>query len=122
MAIATTTLRSNLNVYLTRNRNIIDKAPLDSIFDIILTREDASEMKPSPEIFNKVIEKFGASADECLIFEDSLIGVEAANAARIDAIAIYDENSENDKQEIARRSIAYLDGYKELLERLKLEF
>ncbi len=122
MAIASTTLCSNMNVYLTRNRNIIDKAPLDSIFDLILTREDAKEMKPSPDIFNKVIEHFGVKPNDCLIFEDSLVGVEAANAAGVDAIAIYDENSEKDKVEIMRCSNAYFDNHAQIMEMLKWKF
>lgn len=122
MAIASTTLRSNMNIYLTRNKNIIDKAPLNKIFDIILTREDASEMKPSPEIFNRAVNKLCVTANECIIFEDSLVGVEAANAAGIDVYAIYDENSKKDRSEIARLSNAYFENYKEIMEKLKWEF
>ncbi|MBE6680311.1 MAG: HAD family hydrolase [Ruminococcaceae bacterium] len=122
MIIASTTLRSNLNVYLTRNRNIIDKAPLDSVFDAMYTREDAKEMKPSPEIYNRVLKDFNACAEECIIFEDSLIGVEAANAAGIDVIAMYDEHSACDKEEIAMRAISYFKTYKELMEKLSWEF
>ncbi|MBQ6893349.1 MAG: HAD family phosphatase [Clostridia bacterium] len=122
MIIASTTLRSNLNVYLNRNQNIICKAPLDSIFDAMYTREDASEMKPSPAIYNKVMKDFGAHAEECIIFEDSLIGVEAANAAGVNVIAIYDENSDGDREEINRRATAHFESYKELMETLKWEF
>lgn len=122
MAIASTTLRSNMNIYLTRNRNIIDKAPFDKIFDVILTREDASEMKPSPEIFNHAVKELGVAADDCIIFEDSLVGVEAANAAGIDVYAIHDEASEKDKNEIAKLAKAYFANYKEIMEKLKWEF
>ncbi len=122
MIIASTTLRSNLDVYLTRNQNIIVKAPLDSIFDKMYTREDAKEMKPSPEIYNRVLKELKARADECIIFEDSLIGVEAANAAGIDVIAMYDEHSSGDREEINRLSTAYFESYKELMEKLKWEF
>lgn len=122
MVIASTTLRENLKVYLTRNQNIISKAPLDQVFDAIYTREDASEMKPSPEIYLKVLHDFNAKAEECIIFEDSLIGIEAANAAGIDAVAMYDENSASDKEELARRAVAYFESYKQLMEKLKWEF
>lgn len=122
LAIASTTLRSNMNVYLTRNRNIIDKAPLDNFFDLILTREDATEMKPSPEIFTKVMKHFGIASDECLIFEDSLVGVEAANASGATTVAVYDEYSENDMVKIKALSCKYFDNYKEIMETLKWEF
>ncbi|MBQ4150956.1 MAG: HAD family phosphatase [Clostridia bacterium] len=122
LAIASTTLRSNLDVYLTKNKNIIERAPLDSIFDLILTREDASEMKPSPEIFNRAIRHFGLNDSECLIFEDSLVGVEAANAAGVDVIAMYDEHSDCDREEINNRALLHFENYKELMEMLKWEF
>lgn len=122
MAIASTTLRQNLNVYLTRNQNIIEKAPLDCIFDAIYTREDASEMKPSPEIYEKVMRDFDVSANECIVFEDSLIGVEAARAAGIDVIAIRDENSDSEREEIKARATAYFENFKQVMENLKWEF
>ena len=122
MAIASTTLRSNMNVYLTKNKNIISKAPLDGIFDLILTREDAEEMKPSPNIFNKAIKHFGVDPSECLIFEDSLVGVEAAHAAGVDAVAIYDESSLKDKDKIASYAIRYFDNYAQIMETLKWKF
>lgn len=122
MIIASTTLRSNLDVYLTRNQNIIGKAPLDLIFNKMYTREDAKEMKPSPEIYNRVLKDFNASAEECIIFEDSLIGVEAAHSAGIDVVAMYDEYSSGDKAEIKRLATAYFESYKKLMEKLKWEF
>ncbi len=122
MVLASTTLRSNLNVYLTRNQNIISKAPLDSIFDAMYTREDAKEIKPSPKIYERILVEFNASANECIVFEDSLVGVEAANAAGIDVIAMYDEHSDCEREEINRRSVAHFDSYKELMENIKWEF
>lgn len=122
MAIASTTLRSNMDIYLTRNKNIIGKAPLDKIFNVILTREDASEMKPSPEIFNRAVKELDVCAEDCIIFEDSLVGVEAANAAGIDVYAVYDESAKKDRGEITRLSNAYFENYKEIMEKLKWEF
>ncbi|MBQ8836891.1 MAG: HAD family phosphatase [Clostridia bacterium] len=122
MVIASTTLRANLEVYLTRNQNIISKAPLDGIFDAMYTREDASEMKPSPAILERVMRDFNVSANECVVFEDSLIGIQAANAAGIDVIAVHDASSAGDKEEITRRAKAYFESYKDIMESLKWEF
>ncbi len=122
MIMASTTLRSNLEIYLARNKNIIEKAPLDSIFDAMYTREDAKEIKPSPEIYNLIFKKFNAKPEECIVFEDSLVGIEAANAAGIDAVAIYDEHSDCDRDEINSRTVAHFNDYKELMENIKWQF
>ncbi len=119
--IVSTTKRSNMDVYRTKNRNIIEKAPIDTIFSAIYTREDAKEIKPSPEIYGRVLREHNAKKEECIIFEDSLIGIEAANNAKIDVVAMYDKYSENDRDEIAARSCAYFNDYKEVLRAIGAE-
>ncbi len=57
-------------------------------FDVIVTSDDVESAKPSPDIFLKVIEKLGISADQALVLEDSLNGVLAANRAGIRVIAV----------------------------------
>lgn len=115
LIIASTTRKDNLDVYRTKNAKMISKANLEELFSAIYTREDAKEIKPSPEIYERILREFGATPAECLVFEDSLIGVEAANNAGIDVIAVYDEYSKNDAEEIKRRSVAYFNNHKELL-------
>ncbi len=50
-------------------------------FDLILAGEDVKEGKPSPEIYNTVMQRMGVSPDQTLIFEDSAVGLQAAQAA-----------------------------------------
>ena len=121
LIIVSTTKRSNMDVYRTKNKNIIGKAPIDEIFDGIYTREDAKEIKPSPEIYSRVLKEHNAKKEECIIFEDSLVGIEAANNAGIDVVAIYDKYSENDREKIAANSIAYFNDYKEVLRAIGAE-
>lgn len=49
--------------------------------DGILTSRDVVEPKPSPEVFLKVMEREGVTPAETLIFEDSLVGIAAAEAS-----------------------------------------
>ena len=44
------------------------------------------------KIYLKVLEKLSVSKEECLIIEDSLEGVKAANNAGIEVINVVDEN------------------------------
>lgn len=100
LAIASTTRRPNLEIYLSRNGNIRSKAPLDEFFDPILVRDDVREGKPSPEVYLRILEETGVPADRALAVEDSLAGVESARAAGIDVVAIHDRHSDPDRAAI----------------------
>lgn len=104
LAIASTTKRGNMEIYRTKNRNIMDNAALDWIFERIYTQEDAREIKPDPEVHLRLMREMGVTAQECIVFEDSLVGVEAANAAGIEVAAVYDRYSEADRAEIQARA------------------
>ena len=56
-------------------------AGLDQVFPIIITRDDVSTGKPAPDIFLYAAEVMGFKAAECLVLEDSPVGVAAANTA-----------------------------------------
>lgn len=116
LVIATTTKKSNMEIYRTKNLNIINKANLDDYFSLIYTREDAREIKPNPEIYLRVMRELGVSAKECLVFEDSLIGIEAAKRAGIESVAVYDIYSDADREAIHALADYRIDSYTELLE------
>ena len=48
------------------------------MFDLILTYDDITKSKPDPEGFLKAMEYFDAKSDETIIFEDSEVGLKAA--------------------------------------------
>ena len=50
---------------------------LNDYFDAILTSEDFSESKPSPDCYIKGAEHFGVLPEECVVFEDSFNGLES---------------------------------------------
>lgn len=54
----------------------------------LYSREHVSKPKPAPDIFLHAAQKLGAKPDECIVFEDSEFGIQAANAAGIRCIAI----------------------------------
>ena len=121
LVIATTTRRKNMNIYCNENMNIINKANINDYFSIVYTREDAKEIKPNPEIYLKVVKELNISKEECLIFEDSLIGVEAAKNAGIEVVVIYDKYSDSERDEIKKISTYNFDNYKEVIECLLKE-
>ena len=54
---------------------------LRTLFGRILTSEDFTESKPSPQCYLRGAEAFGVQAGECVVFEDSLNGLRAARAS-----------------------------------------
>lgn len=115
LVIATTTRRNNMNIYRTQNRNIISKANIDDYFSLIYTREDTKKIKPDPEIYLRVMNELGVPAQKCLVFEDSLIGIEAAKNAGIESVAVYDKYSDAERDRINTLSDYQIDTYSQLL-------
>ncbi len=58
------------------------------IFDLILAGEQVKHGKPHPEIYLKVLEQMGVTPNEALVFEDSPVGIQAAEAAGINYITV----------------------------------
>lgn len=71
--IALVTTASKTNTF-----DILDRFGLGDFFDLILTREEVNFSKPNPEGFIKAMKYFEAKPEECIVFEDSDIGVMAA--------------------------------------------
>ncbi len=61
--------------------DILDHFSLRSLFDIIVTFDDCKKRKPHPEPYLKGAELLHVTPAECLVFEDSQIGLRAAKDA-----------------------------------------
>ena len=71
------------------------------MFDMILTSEDFSESKPSPYCYLKAMRLFGAGPEDCVVFEDSLAGLQAARASGAFVTALTTTNPEEIVREYA---------------------
>lgn len=80
-AIASTASKKNL-------WNLLTYLRIDNYFDYIVTGEDVTQGKPSPEVYNKVLQVSGVCSKEAIVFEDSVIGIQAAKAAGINYVVI----------------------------------
>ena len=107
-----------MDIYRLKNENLLSQAPLDDFFTCIYTKEDAKHLKPDPEIYLTVMQDFGVTPQECLVFEDSLIGVQAAKASGIETAAIYDSYSEEDAEEIRKLADWYFASWQEVMDNL----
>jgi beta-phosphoglucomutase-like phosphatase (HAD superfamily)/dTDP-glucose pyrophosphorylase len=59
-------------------RRILESLGVCKMFDVVLTPDDVQAPKPSPEMYLDCIVRLGVLPRECLIFEDSYHGVQAA--------------------------------------------
>lgn len=70
---AVVTTASKENCY-----EILNRFGLIELFDLILTHDDITKSKPDPEGFLKAMEYFKADPKDTIIFEDSDVGLRAA--------------------------------------------
>lgn len=70
---------------------ILEKAKIIDYFDAIVDGNDVSNAKPDPEVFIQGAKKVNFSNEKCIVFEDSVAGVQAANIAGMTSVGIGDE-------------------------------
>ncbi len=121
LVIASTTNDHTIEIYKKHNRNIITKANFEDFFSIIYSKGAVKELKPNPAIHNKVLKELGVKPEECLIIEDSLIGVEAANNANIDVVVMYDKYSDCNRKTINELCQYQFKDFEEMLNYIKKE-
>ena len=89
LAIASSNLRKNIE-------QIFKKVGIESLFEVVVGREDISQPKPAPEVFQKTLSDIGSKAETSVVVEDAPKGVDSARRARIfNVIAIPNEWTRN---------------------------
>lgn len=108
MAVATSTIRSVFEVK-------TEKHPWFSLFDVIVCGDDPEleRPKPAPDIFLLAARRLGVSPEQCVIFEDSPAGVQAAVASGGRVVALVDPHVDRKYYTKATRIIG---AYEELSE------
>jgi len=72
-------------------RIILKKLKLINDFDAVVDGNNVSEAKPNPEVFLLAADELNVTPKDCVVFEDSVAGVKAANEAGMMSIGIGDE-------------------------------
>lgn len=81
IAIASTAQRNNL-------MNVLNYFNLAELFDLIIAGDAVKAGKPNPEIYSTSMTLLNVKPDETLIFEDSEVGLQAAEASGANYIKI----------------------------------
>ena len=80
-AVATSATRRDLE-------RVLGELGLRSRFDVIVTADDIRWGKPHPEVYLKAAAGLGVKPSACVVFEDALVGVQAARAAGMRVIGV----------------------------------
>lgn len=102
--VATSTYQERARLQLTR-------AGLIDYFDIIVSGDMVKRSKPNPDIFLKAVEELGLSKLDCMVFEDSNAGVEAAIRGGIRVCMVPDMSIVNELSK--QRSFRMFDSLEE---------
>jgi pseudouridine-5'-monophosphatase len=82
-------------------------------FDTVVTSNhpNVKLAKPAPDIFLTAAKVLGQKPEDCLVFEDAPSGVQAANAASMQVIAVPDPNMSHDSFQDATAVIDSLNEF-----------
>jgi HAD superfamily hydrolase (TIGR01509 family) len=86
----------------------LDTLRIAARFEIILGAENYTHGKPNPEGYLKAVHTLQVNPQECLVFEDSQPGIQAARAAGLWVVAVTGTNHFHQDQSQAHYSVADL--------------
>jgi HAD superfamily hydrolase (TIGR01509 family) len=87
MALCTNSVRSTVDLFL-------EVSDYKWYFDVVISNQDVSKPKPSPEIYERACEKLGLHPNDVLVLEDNEYGIKAATSAGCHVLII--ENGTKD--------------------------
>ena len=61
---------------------------MEDFFPVIVTAEEVKAAKPAPDLFLLAAERMDVDPVDCLVIEDSILGIEAADTCGMDSILV----------------------------------
>jgi HAD superfamily hydrolase (TIGR01509 family) len=89
---------------------ILRSARAIDLFDAIVGRDSVARSKPHPDLYLHAAQVLGCPPRECIVIEDSPVGVEAALSAGMRCIAL----TTTESRERLSRATAVYDGFHEI--------
>ncbi|MCX6733571.1 MAG: HAD family phosphatase [Candidatus Peregrinibacteria bacterium] len=91
---------------------LLDAIHVRTFFEFIVTNKDADKPKPAPDIFLAAAKKFGFEPEECVVFEDAVNGITAAESAGMTSVGIATRIPEMDLRNVGADIV--VNNYHEL--------
>ncbi|MDO7884714.1 HAD family hydrolase [Hymenobacter cheonanensis] len=67
---------------------ILDELNLRRFFDVVITKDDVDQGKPHADTYAVTAKKLGVKPENCVVFEDALLGEQAAYRAHMHCVAV----------------------------------
>lgn len=96
LAVASNSIRSTVEI-------MMQKSALIDYLEFFLSNQDVKKAKPDPEIYQTAMERLKLNPKECLVVEDNVNGIKAAQAAGayvLEVTGVYDVTYQNIKRKI----------------------
>jgi beta-phosphoglucomutase len=81
MAVATSAREGNIEF-------VLGGLGIKSYFTAVIGAQDVLHSKPHPEMFLAAARRLGIASERCIVFEDSLAGIEAAHRAGMQTVVV----------------------------------
>ena len=65
---------------------VLEKCHIAPYFEAIVSGDQVTRCKPDPEIYQVAAAKLGLRPEDCLVFEDAMVGIESAQRAGADHV------------------------------------
>ena len=99
VGLATNAERANVDFMLDGAQ--VGDRPLRSCFQVVVDGHQVARPKPAPDIYLRVAELLGAEPRNCVVFEDSHTGIEAALAAGARVVGVRTTHNEFKKIDLS---------------------
>ncbi len=87
---------------------VLEKLGLTELFDEVVTGNDITKAKPDPEIFLMAAERLRLPFFHCVVFEDSLAGIQGAQAAKMKTVGV------GNREETEMLALEFITEYSEI--------
>ena len=105
--------------HLPEAKKVTETMGIYEYFDLVLTRDDVENGKPQPDIYIKAKTMLGLHSHECLVIEDSVNGILAAQNASMPVFAVTNEITRKSVHECKLLSPEFvIDDLSELQQRV----
>jgi beta-phosphoglucomutase len=88
---------------------ILRRLKIASLFDAVIDGNSVDKAKPDPEVFLKGAAALSLAPERCMVFEDSLAGIQAAKAGGMTAIGV-------GKPELLPGAVFYIADLRDMLD------
>lgn len=109
-----------MGIATSNSRELVDSTvkslEVEEYFSCIMTACDVPRGKPAPDIYLAVADELGVKPEECLVFEDIIMGIQAGKSAGMEVCAVEDDYSEFQKEMKLEMADYYIRDFEEIFQ------